>query len=86
MRCLLPHPAIQKKHESCPVKGCGKPSKGKPYCPEHMTVEKRRKLNSDLSAIIRSHCHDAKCFSGAPHDTGEQYCSKCKEPCCWKAP
>ncbi len=73
-----------KKHELCPVKGCGKITNGKPYCPKHVTLGQRRKLSSDLALLIRSHCCNARCVSGEEHDIGEQYCTKCKQPCVWK--
>ncbi len=82
---LLPHRSIhQKNHEYCPASGCGKPTKGKPYCPQHMSLSARRKLPEGLHANIRSGCCDAKCVIGEAHDSGEQYCTECKQPCNWK--
>ncbi|MEK7591038.1 MAG: hypothetical protein AAB489_02415 [Patescibacteria group bacterium] len=51
-----------------------------------MTLAGRRKLSETLSILIRSHCHNAKCVSGEAHESGEQYCTECREPCCWKNP
>lgn len=83
---VLPHPSIHQKNRThCPIKECGKPTKGKPYCPQHMAIGERRKLPGQMRANIRSGCCEAKCISGAAHDSGEQYCTKCKEPCNWKA-
>lgn len=77
---------IQKKYDICLVKGCGTDSQGKQYCEKHMSVVQRRKLTHEMSSLIRSSCCDAKCMIGKVHDNGEQYCKKCKQPCCWKAP
>lgn len=49
----------------------------------HTTLAERRKLPDALRATIRSICCGAKCVSGLPHESGEQYCTKCKQPCCW---
>ena len=76
---------MQKQHEFCLVNGCGKVSQGKQYCAKHMNVGERRKLTTSKSAQIRSDCCSAKCEAGVVHDNGEQYCTKCKHPCCWKA-
>ena len=76
---------MQKHHDTCLVSGCGKPSQGKQYCAKHATAAQRRKLTNELSVLIRSDCHGAKCVTGDVHDNGEQYCSQCKQPCCWKA-
>jgi hypothetical protein len=83
---FLPLPLIYKRRDICLVKGCGKSSNGRSYCNAHMDVSARRALTKDLSALIRSDCCDAACFKGEVHDNGEQYCSKCKQPCCWKVP
>ena len=84
-RCgLLPPLLIQKKYGVCLMKGCGKDSNKKQYCEKHLSVDLRRKLPKELHARIRSHCCSAKCISGEAHENGEQYCAKCKEPCCWK--
>jgi len=66
------------------MKGCGKASHGKQYCAHHMNIAVRRQLPGELRAAIRSDCCNAKCVSGKPHENGEQYCTKCKQPCCWK--
>lgn len=76
---------MHKNHENCPIKGCGKKTNGKPYCPQHATVTQRRVMPGNMQLQIRSSCCDAKCIKGAAHDSGEQYCTKCKEPCHWKA-
>ncbi len=81
---LLPNTSIQKTRENCPAKGCGKPSHGKPYCLRHVTAAQRRVLPQEVLRNIRSLCCEASCTSGPVHDYGEQYCSKCKEPCPWK--
>ncbi len=83
LRVLPPLP-IQKKYAVCLVKECGKDSYGRQYCEKHTSVDLRRKLPNTLRAHIRSHCCSAKCVSGKAHENGEQYCAKCKEPCCWK--
>lgn len=75
---------MQRKHDTCTVKGCGKASNGKQYCEKHGTAGQRRTLTRELSALIRSDCCTARCVIGAAHDNGEQYCSACKEACCWK--
>ena len=75
---------MQKRHDVCLVGGCGKASHGKQYCVRHMNVGQRRTLTTELSAVIRSDCCSAKCVRGKPHENGEQYCTKCEEPCCWK--
>ncbi|NOS66824.1 MAG: hypothetical protein HOO67_00430 [Candidatus Peribacteraceae bacterium] len=88
MRILRVHSPLcihQKNRENCPINGCGKPTKGKPYCPKHMAIGERRKLPNDLRARILSGCCNAPCVSGEQHDSGEQYCTKCKEACNWKA-
>ena len=69
----------------CPIKDCGQPSNGKPYCKLHMALGERRKVSKELSMIIRSACCSAKCETGAAHEDGMQYCTKCKQPCIWKA-
>lgn len=79
----LPPPLIQKTYDMCLVKGCGKATDGKPYCSAHFTPTQRRKLTQEVTATIRSSCCNAKCVSGEPHEHGEQYCTKCKEPCIW---
>lgn len=81
----FPSLSMYKHQANCLVKGCGKASHGKPYCSNHFTVSQRRKLNSELSALIRSSCCRAACKTGAPHENGEQYCTKCDEACCWMA-
>lgn len=68
----------------CPIGQCGKATGGKPYCPKHMDVKERRSLSASLRGLIRSDCCEAPCLAGKVHDNGEQYCTKCKEPCCWK--
>ncbi|MBI5794559.1 hypothetical protein HZA87_05800 [Candidatus Uhrbacteria bacterium] len=70
----------------CHFKGCEKPSFRKQYCPAHLSPVARRKLTTDMGARIRSGCCSAKCTTGEPHEFGEQYCTKCDLPCCWKAP
>jgi len=80
----LPTLPIQKKYAVCLVKECGKDSYGRQYCEKHTSVDLRRRLPNTLRAHIRSHCCSAKCVSGKAHENGEQYCAKCKEPCCWK--
>lgn len=76
---------MQKRHEICVVGECGKASHGKQYCDKHANVAQRRKLTSTQSAVIRSDCHRAACMPGKAHEYGEQYCTRCLEPCCWKA-
>ncbi len=49
-----------------------------------MTPAQRRVLPAEVLLNIRSLCCEAKCKAGPVHDYGEQYCSKCKEPCPWK--
>jgi hypothetical protein len=75
---------MQKHRVVCLVKDCGKPSMGKQYCSKHLAVSERRKLPTEMRALIRSACCEAKCISGAGHDNGEQYCAQCKLPCLWK--
>jgi len=75
---------MQKKHDTCTMKNCGQASDGKQYCPQHASLGSRRKLSGDMMAHIRSACCTVKCVSGKAHENGEQYCTKCKEPCCWK--
>jgi hypothetical protein len=67
------------------MKGCGKPSHGKPYCPKHMTLAQRRALPDEQQKLIRSFCHKAPCKQGDTHEDGTQYCTECKEPCLWLA-
>ena len=81
---LSMHPT--KQREVCHYAGCDKPSNGKSYCAKHMNLSQRRKLPAEVTAIIRSGCCDAKCVAGEQHDMGEQYCTKCKQPCAWKVP
>ncbi len=69
---------------ACPIGQCGVATGGKPYCPKHMDVKERRKLSSSLRSLIRSDCCEAACTQGDLHEFGEQYCTKCKKPCCWK--
>ncbi len=83
---FLPPPPIRINREICPVRACGKPTGGKPYCPEHETVESRRVLPDDMRGVIRSACCDAACMKGPVHEGGEQYCAACKDPCHWKIP
>lgn len=66
------------------MKGCGKATHGKPYCLKHATIALRRVVPDAARANMRSGCCDAKCVSGVAHDDGEQYCTKCKQPCHWK--
>ncbi len=75
---------MQKHYETCLVAGCGKATQGKQYCSKHASPNQRRSLSTDLRALIRSECCDAKCTIGEVHEYGEQYCTKCKQPCCWK--
>ncbi|PIR53545.1 hypothetical protein COU76_00685 [Candidatus Peregrinibacteria bacterium CG10_big_fil_rev_8_21_14_0_10_49_10] len=82
--CCFPPSPIQKKHEFCTVKGCGKATKGKQYCDKHLSLDERRKLSNQLQSHIRSDCCSAQCVSGKAHENGEQYCKSCKEACCWK--
>jgi hypothetical protein len=51
-----------------------------------MTPGQRRKLTPELSALIRSDCCKATCVVGEVHGNGEQYCTKCKQPCIWRVP
>ncbi|MEK7563874.1 MAG: hypothetical protein AAB544_05800 [Patescibacteria group bacterium] len=76
---------MQKKHEICLVRGCGKPTSGRQHCAAHGTPEQRRKLSTAIQKTIRSACCSEECFSGEGHENGEQYCAKCKEPCGWKS-
>ena len=80
----IPLSIIPKKYEFCTMKGCKKATNGRQYCETHLSVEARRKLSQKQQTCIRSACHNAKCFNGAAHENGEQYCSKCKKACCWK--
>ncbi|MDD3896554.1 MAG: hypothetical protein PHU04_01755 [Candidatus Peribacteraceae bacterium] len=80
----VPPTPIPKKHEFCTVKGCGKATNGRQYCEKHLSVESRRKLSQAQQTSIRSACCNARCTSGKAHESGEQYCSKCKQPCYWK--
>lgn len=75
---------MQKRREICAVIGCGKASKGRQYCENHITPVQRRKLTDELSSLMRSDCCNAGCVIGTLHDNGERYCVKCKEPCIWK--
>lgn len=33
---------------------------------------------------ILSHCHNAPCKEGQPHNAGKLYCKQCKQPCFWR--
>jgi len=81
---FVPTSPIPKKYEFCTVKDCGKETNGRQYCEKHQSVDARRKVSQKQRAFIRSDCCDAKCISGKVHENGEQYCTKCKLPCCWR--
>jgi hypothetical protein len=76
---------VVKKQVICSVKDCTNEGKGRQYCEKHSTAEARRKMTKNRQTNIISGCCDAKCVVGEVHDTGEQYCTKCKQPCVWKA-
>jgi hypothetical protein len=82
----LPPILIKKSRGICLVADCGKVCDGRQYCKEHATPEQRRAIKSHLRTLIVSDCCEAACTKGEGHDYGEQYCSKCKLACCWKAP
>jgi len=65
------------------MKGCNKATKGKEYCEKHLSIDERRKMTDKQQAGIQSGCCKAKCTIGEVHENGEQYCTKCKKPCCW---
>lgn len=74
---------MHQKSLICHIKGCGKATKGRSYCEEHGTPDKRRTLSGDLSKLIRSACCKAECKVGDAHEYGEQYCKECGVACCW---
>jgi len=86
MRSCVPLPLslIPKKREFCAVKGCIKATNGRQYCEKHLSVDERRKLSQEQQTCIRSDCCSALCITGEVHENGEQYCTKCKQACCWK--
>ncbi len=74
---------MPQKHVNGPVRKGGYGAHGGRRYASQMTLAERRKLPDALRSTIRSICCEAKCVSGSPHENGEQYCTACKEACCW---
>ncbi|MFH0770801.1 MAG: hypothetical protein V1926_05525 [Candidatus Peregrinibacteria bacterium] len=71
-------------HTTCKAQGCRSPSHGKLHCRRH-ALKEITVITPDQRAHMRSLCCSALCEAGKHHEYGNQYCGKCKEPCCWKA-
>jgi len=67
------------------MKDCNNATSNRQYCDKHASAADRRKMSGNKQAKILSGCCNAKCKTGKVHEMGEQYCTKCKEPCCWKS-
>ena len=77
-------PPIPSPYKACLVDGCTGRTYGKAYCRKHIKLKAKSVVYTVAQrAQMRSSCCNASCMEEKSHEYGKQYCTKCKQPCCW---
>lgn len=76
------------KKQSCIIKRCANArADGHEHCWKHLHENSHAmRMTADMQSSIRSRCCDKPCTAGEKHDSGNQYCSGCKQACYWTSP